>query len=64
MIDTFVRNAEELRVDLEQKLDERDWNEIGERAHRAIPSFKYFELNALVKKLRRTGGFSFARKEL
>ena len=62
MIDTFVRNAEELRIDLEQKLDERDWNEIGERAHRAIPSFKYFELNALVKKLRRLEDLALREK--
>lgn len=62
MIDTFVRNAEELRVDLEQKLDERDWNEIGERAHRAIPSFKYFELNVLVEKLSRLEDLALREK--
>ena len=51
MIDTFIRNSGNLIVDFEAALKKDDWNDVGEKAHRAIPSFKYFGLNELVERL-------------
>ena len=51
MIDTFVRNSENLAADFELALKNQDWSDMGEKAHRSIPSFKFFGLNELVAQL-------------
>ena len=51
MIDTFIINAmETARNFIELKADEK-WTEIGEQAHKAIPSFSYFGLTKIVSNL-------------
>lgn len=53
MIDTFITNAKETQESfLELQKDQR-WTEIGELAHKAIPSFSYFGLKEIVEKLSR-----------
>ena len=47
MIDNFITNANTLVDNFEKNTVVGGWTEIGERAHKAIPSFKYFELNKL-----------------
>ena len=53
MIDNFTENAEALLKEFKKGLENKDWETIGERAHKAIPSFKFFKLagvaNALSK---------------
>ncbi|QIA09323.1 ATP-binding protein [Draconibacterium halophilum] len=44
MIDNFTENAEMLLSSFKSGLENEDWNTIGERAHKVIPSFKFFKL--------------------
>ena len=46
MIDNFTENAATLLTGFESGLKNKDWQTIGERAHKAIPSFRFFKLNA------------------
>ena len=46
MIDNFTENAATLLAGFESGLKNKDWQTIGERAHKAIPSFRFFKLNA------------------
>lgn len=51
MIDNFTTNAKALTEVFEEGLAKKDWTEIGEKAHKAIPSFKFFKLNAISSRL-------------
>ena len=51
MLGIFVDNAEQTIKSFSINLKEKQWDEIGEKAHKAIPSFKYFGLNEQVKNL-------------
>lgn len=51
MIDNFTTNAKALTEVFEEGLAKEDWTEIGEKAHKAIPSFKFFKLNAISSRL-------------
>jgi len=53
MIDTFMDNARETSASFCRLEKESNWEEIGKRAHKAIPSFRYFKLNSLVTGLTR-----------
>lgn len=53
MIDTFVINAKETAENFRRLQEAEKWTEIGEQAHKAIPSFSYFGLKTLVEKLTR-----------
>ena len=44
MIDNFTENTEILLVSFKNGLIKEDWKLIGEKAHKAIPSFKFFKL--------------------
>ncbi|WP_297097483.1 ATP-binding protein [uncultured Draconibacterium sp.] len=47
MIDNFTENAETLLAEFKGGLKNEDWKIIGERAHKAIPSFKFFKLTGI-----------------
>ena len=51
MIDTFIDNAKETSLIFKTMHDNENWIEIGEQAHKAIPSFSYFGLKHLVNRL-------------
>ncbi|MFW6352077.1 MAG: ATP-binding protein, partial [Bacteroidota bacterium] len=51
MLDTFINNASETASSFRTFSEKKKWAEIGEQAHKAIPSFTYFGLKHLVKKL-------------
>ena len=51
MIDTFVRNSRDISRQINLALSNENWEELGEKVHRAIPSFKYFGLKKTVRKL-------------
>ena len=47
MIDNFITNAEELAQCFTANLDSSEWKTLGERSHKAIPSFKYFGMRKI-----------------
>jgi len=51
MIDTFVENSQEGMEQFRQALENENWEEIGEVAHRLIPSYKHLKINSLVSDL-------------
>ena len=51
MVDTFIANAIETASNFRSLQENESWNEIGEQAHKAIPSFTYFGLKHIVEKL-------------
>lgn len=53
MIDTFVNNAKDTSKSISRLAGEDNWEEVGQRAHKAIPSFRYFKLHNLVNDLTR-----------
>lgn len=44
MVNNFIVNSQALINVFIEEAANGNWNEIGEKAHKAIPSFKYFEL--------------------
>jgi hypothetical protein len=53
MIDTFISNAKDTSKSICRLAGEGNWEEVGQRAHKAIPSFRYFKLHELVNDLTR-----------
>jgi signal transduction histidine kinase/CheY-like chemotaxis protein/HPt (histidine-containing phosphotransfer) domain-containing protein len=53
MIDTFITNAKESCNRFRNLKETGNWLEIGEQAHKAIPSFSYFGLNDIVNNLKK-----------
>jgi signal transduction histidine kinase/DNA-binding response OmpR family regulator len=51
MIDTFVANARDTSENFRELQKNNQWTEIGEKAHKAIPSFSYFNLTQIVEDL-------------
>jgi CheY-like chemotaxis protein/anti-sigma regulatory factor (Ser/Thr protein kinase) len=51
MIETFIRNSKDISQQISLSLEHEKWGDLGEKAHRAIPSFKYFGLGHTVEKL-------------
>lgn len=51
MIETFIANAKETAINFRKLQEGNKWAEIGEQAHKAIPSFSYFGLKYLVNNL-------------
>lgn len=42
MIDNFIENSEALAQCFSENIESSEWKTLGERSHKAIPSFKYF----------------------
>jgi signal transduction histidine kinase/DNA-binding response OmpR family regulator len=53
MLDTFIKNTEDSVQNIELMYRQEDWEGIAQKAHKAIPSFRYFKLNNLVNDLTR-----------
>ena len=51
MLTTFITNANQTKQDFVAASAKENWKKVGEKAHKAIPSFKYFGLAGTVKKL-------------
>lgn len=47
MIDNFITNAEELAKFFTVNIHSAEWKTLGERSHKAIPSFKYFGMRKI-----------------
>ena len=53
MIDTFITGAKDASTEFKKNVKLENWKEIGKKAHKAIPSFRYFGLTKLVQNLTR-----------
>lgn len=53
MLDTFIKNTEETLNNIELLYEQEDWEGIAQKAHKAVPSFRYFKLTNLVNDLTR-----------
>ncbi|RKD91108.1 hybrid sensor histidine kinase/response regulator [Mangrovibacterium diazotrophicum] len=53
MIKNFQGNAKALMERLERELADQNFDGVGEAAHKAIPSFKFFKLNGIVERLQK-----------
>jgi hypothetical protein len=51
MIDTFISGAKDASTTFRTAVKNANWKEIGKKAHKAIPSFRYFGLIPLVNNL-------------
>lgn len=51
MIDTFISGAKEASATFRTAVKNGNWKEIGKKAHKAIPSFRYFGLVPLANNL-------------
>lgn len=50
-INIFIKNSEEAASKFRKSLKERDWKEIGETAHRILPSFRHLEVDSVIPDL-------------
>ena len=51
MIDTFIAGAKDTSESFRKGVQAKTWKEIGKKAHKALPSFRYFGLVQLVNNL-------------
>ena len=51
MIDTFIEGAKDTTVTFRAAVSTENWKEIGRKAHKAIPSFRYFGVTTVVNSL-------------
>ncbi|WP_372950615.1 ATP-binding protein [Mariniphaga sp.] len=51
MIDTFIEGAKDASATFREAVKNESWKEIGKKAHKVIPSFRYFGLVPLVNNL-------------
>ena len=51
MLKVFIQNTKETRSSLAENFKKKDWEALGNIAHKAIPSFKYFSLTRIVQQL-------------
>ena len=51
MLITFIDNTENTIYLLPQLLKEKDWEQIGETAHKILPSYRHLEVQDIVSKL-------------
>jgi CheY-like chemotaxis protein len=51
MLLTFIDNAENTILLLPKLLKAKDWEQIGETAHKILPSYRHLEVNGIVSKL-------------
>lgn len=63
MIDTFIANAKETALSFRTLQENEKWIEMGEQAHKAIPSFTYFGLKHLADNLTRIENLVLREKD-
>ncbi len=63
MINNFINNSKTLKNVLEINLQSGNWEEVGERVHKAIPSFKYFGLLHIASKLELIEDLALRKKD-
>ena len=63
MLDTFINNAADTARNFEELAQKNDWEGVGQKAHKAIPSFRYFKLDNLVRDLTRLEELGLHKKD-
>ncbi len=63
MLDNFTNNAQNVSDAFTSGLNNSDWEEIGEKAHKAIPSFKYFGLYSLASDFEKIENLALREKQ-
>ncbi len=51
VLKTFIENSETAVLNFKHSLEKENWKEIGEIAHKILPSFKHLEVNKIIPKL-------------
>ena len=51
MINTFIGNASDAIQSMQKNLKNKNWKNIGETAHKIIPSYKHLDINTVVSDL-------------
>jgi CheY-like chemotaxis protein len=62
MLDNFIHNANTVLNTFISALTNKNWQEIGEKAHKAIPSFKYFGLLSLSSNVEKIEDLALRKK--
>ena len=63
MLSVFIENAKQTANSFSQLLEKQEWDEIGEKAHKALPSFKYFGLHRQVEALEEIDHLALRKKQ-
>ena len=51
MLDTFINNSEDAIETFERLLKEKNWVQIGETAHRLLPSYRHLKIDSVIENL-------------
>lgn len=63
MIDTFITNASQNLILMHQGLERKDWNGVGELAHKMLPSYRHLRINKLVDLLEHIEEHTLRKKQ-
>jgi signal transduction histidine kinase/HPt (histidine-containing phosphotransfer) domain-containing protein/ActR/RegA family two-component response regulator len=63
MLDTFVTNARDTSESFRKLQESNQWTLIGEKAHKAIPSFSFFKLTGIVEDLTKIENLALREKK-
>lgn len=63
MLDNFTNSAQDILNAFTLGLENKNWQEIGEKAHKAIPSFKYFGLQSIASDFARIEDLALREKK-
>ncbi len=64
MLDTFIMNARDTSENFRKLQESNQWTVIGEKAHKAIPSFSYFKLTGIVEVLTKIENLALREKKM
>lgn len=51
MINIFIKNSEQTIKTFDRELKDENWEQIGEAAHKILPSFRHLEVNSVISDL-------------
>ncbi|MBN2636370.1 MAG: response regulator, partial [Prolixibacteraceae bacterium] len=63
MLDNFISNTKNLSESFATALKNKNWQEIGEKAHKAVPSFKFFGLKNVSYSLKKIEHLALREKD-
>jgi signal transduction histidine kinase/CheY-like chemotaxis protein len=63
MLNTFISNSNQSLVLMSNHLDKRQWREIGELAHKMVPSYRHLKIDSLVSILEDIERFTLHDKQ-
>ncbi|MDT8394022.1 MAG: ATP-binding protein [Bacteroidales bacterium] len=63
MIDTFITNASQNLIMMNHELESKDWNGVGELAHKMLPSYRHLRIYKLVNLLEHIEEHTLRKKQ-